>query len=77
MAFVKGKSGNPLGRPKGVQDKRTILRSYLEPHAEALINKAVSMALDGDTTALKLCLERLIPSMKSVEVDHVSSIILI
>lgn len=63
--FKKGHSGNPKGRPKGVPDKRTALRSLLEPHAEALVRKAVQLALKGDTTALRLCLDRLIPAIKT------------
>jgi len=59
--FEKGTSGNPTGRPKGRPDKRTKLRELLEPHAEALIQQAVTMALDGDNGALKLCLDRLLP----------------
>lgn len=70
MAFQEGQSGNPAGRPKGSKDKRTELRELLEPHAPALIEKAVSMALEGDTTAMKMCLDRILPAMKSVEVKN-------
>ncbi len=63
--FKKGRSGNPKGRPKGIPDKRTALRAMLEPHGSALVSKAVQLALDGDTTALRLCLERIIPPVKS------------
>ncbi|CAJ0691643.1 hypothetical protein KXR69_16090 [Ralstonia holmesii] len=52
MAFQKGQSGNPAGKPKGAKDKRTALRELLQPHAEQLVQKAVKLALDGDTTAL-------------------------
>ena len=62
--FKKGESGNPAGRPKGIQDKRTALRSFLEPHAEELVQKAKDLALEGDTTALRLCLERLVAPIK-------------
>lgn len=65
MPFQKGKSGNPAGRPKGIQDKRVALRALLEPHAEALIEKAVAMALEGDSTALRLCIERLVPAYRA------------
>ena len=68
MSFQKGQSGNPSGRPKGTKDKRTELRELLQPHAPALIEKAVEMALEGDTTALKMCLDRIIPAMRSVEI---------
>ena len=63
--FRKGESGNKDGRPKGAKDKRTRLRELLEPHAQELIEKAVTLALNGDTTALRLCLERCIPPIRS------------
>ena len=59
--FKPGISGNPKGRPKGARDKRTELRSLLEPHAKDLVEKVVELAKGGDTTAIRLCLERLIP----------------
>lgn len=64
MTFKQGQSGNPNGRPKGVIDKRIRLRELLEPHAAALIARAVELALAGDVSALRLCLERLIPKMR-------------
>lgn len=67
MSFKKGQSGNPKGRPAGTKDKRRELRALLEPHAPALIEKAVQMALKGDTTALRLCLDRLLPPMRAIE----------
>ena len=65
MSFKKGESGNPQGRPKGILDKRVELRALLDPHKKELVAKAVERALDGDTQALRLCLERLIPPIKS------------
>lgn len=41
------------------------MRAHLEPHAEELIAKVVEMAKGGDTTALRLCLERLVPPVKA------------
>ena len=63
--FAKGKSGNPSGRPKGIRDKRTALRDLLTPHAPDLVAKAVELAMQGDTTALRLCIDRLIPPLKA------------
>ena len=64
--FKKGTSGNPAGRPKGIPDKRTEIRDLLKPHAPALVEKAVQLALQGEQTALKLCLDKVIPSLKPV-----------
>ena len=64
--FEKGKSGNPAGRPKGIQDKRVEMRALLEPYASSLIEKAVQLALEGDTTALKLCVDKIVPSIKPI-----------
>lgn len=64
MAFQVGQSGNPNGRPKGISDKRTELRALLEPHAKDIFEKLVELAKAGDTTALKLCVERLLPKVK-------------
>ena len=65
MKFQAGQSGNPLGKPVGSKDKRTALRELLNPHAPALVEKAVQKALEGDTSALKLCLDRCIAPLRS------------
>jgi hypothetical protein len=61
--FVKGQSGNPAGRPRRPRsDSANAVQSALEREAEALGRKAVELALGGDTAALRLCLDRLMPS---------------
>jgi hypothetical protein len=63
--FTKGVSGNPSGKPRGCRHKATrAAQALLEGEVEALTRKAVEKALEGDTGALKLCLERLVPPMK-------------
>ena len=63
--FEKGVSGNPAGRPAGSRNGATLAcEALLEGQAEALTQKAVDMALAGDTVALKLCLERIYPARK-------------
>lgn len=62
--FAKGMSGNPAGKPRGARDKRTELRALLLPNAARLVNKAVKLALAGDTTALRICMDRLIAPIK-------------
>jgi len=69
--FQTGTSGNPGGRPKGVKDKRVAMREMLQPHAQNLIDTAVRLALGGDTAALKICIDRIMPTMKE-EPIHVT-----
>lgn len=64
MTFELGKSGNPKGRPKGAISRRVQLANLLEPHAEKLIDKMIELALKGDSVALRLCIERLVPKIK-------------
>src|SRR5262245_21649293 len=60
--FKSGKSGNPLGRPKGSRNKTTMaVEALLEGDAEGIARKGVEKALEGDMAALRLCLERLLP----------------
>jgi len=60
--FRKGRSGNPKGRPPGARNKATeIAEILLDGEAEALTRRAVELALAGEATALRLCLERIIP----------------
>ena len=68
--FVKGQSGNPNGRPEGSRNKATILAQALfDGQAEELIQKCIQMALDGDSTAMRLCIERLVPPRKDRPVN--------
>jgi hypothetical protein len=60
--------GNP-GRPPGARHKATrAALALLDGEAEALTRQAVTMALGGDATALRLCLERIAPPRKDVAV---------
>jgi hypothetical protein len=53
--------GNP-GRPKGSRNKTTLaLEALLDGEAEAITRKAVEMALDGDVTAMRLVMDRIMP----------------
>ena len=57
-------SGNN-GRPKGSRNKATIaIESLLQGQAEALTQTAVTKALEGDSLALQLCMERIAPAPK-------------
>jgi hypothetical protein len=64
--FPKGQSGNPAGRPPGARNHATLAAEVLlEGEAEALTRRAIERALEGDVTALRLCLERVVPRRKS------------
>lgn len=63
--FKKGVSGNPKGRPKGSKNAITLLRQSLElelreraaPDVSAVLDKAIELALDGNTAMIKLLLD--------------------
>jgi hypothetical protein len=60
--FEKGRSGNPAGRRRGSRNKATLAAAaLLAGESEALTRKAVEMALAGDPSAMRLCMERVLP----------------
>lgn len=62
-------AGNP-GKAKGTRHKATqAVLALLDGEAEALTRKAVETALEGDTTALRLCLERIAPPRKDAPIS--------
>ena len=64
-AFPKGKSGNPKGRPKGARNKATLAaEALMDGDAESITKKAIELAKAGDMTAIRLCLERILPPRK-------------
>jgi Family of unknown function (DUF5681) len=63
--WKKGQSGNPAGMPKGTRHKAIMAaEALLDGESDALTRKAVEMALAGDTVAMRLCLERIVPPRK-------------
>ena len=64
--FQKGRSGNSAGRQPGCRNRATLAaEALLEGEAQALTRKAIELSLEGDTTALRLCLERIVPQRRS------------
>jgi hypothetical protein len=64
---TRGKPFEPgnSGRPKGARNKATLaLEVLLDGEAEALTRKAIDMALEGDTTAMRLVMDRIMPPRK-------------
>ena len=60
--FQKGRSGNPLGRPPGARNAATVLAErILDGEAETIIRMVIEWAKKGNMTALRLCLDRILP----------------
>lgn len=59
--------GNKLGpgRPRGSRNKTTVFLEALEKNGVALIQQCQALAFKGDVTALRLCIERLVPVAKA------------
>jgi uncharacterized protein DUF5681 len=63
--FLKGASGNPVGRPPGIMNQATRDAAVLlSGEAGALTRKAIELALAGDIAALRLCIDRIIAPQK-------------
>jgi hypothetical protein len=57
---------NPKGYRRGSKHTATLFaENLLSGEAQGLIRKAVELALSGDVGALKLCLDRILPPLKS------------
>lgn len=72
--FAAGSSGNPAGRPRGSRNRTTQLcADLLSAEAPAIFERLVKMARKGDSVALKLCVDRLLPVRaardRTVELD--------
>ena len=66
--FKGMKSLNPNGRPKGSVNKFTALsRELMSNRGPEIVQKVIDLALEGDRTCLKMCMDRIIPTTKAVE----------
>ena len=62
---------NPEGRKKGSLNKYTKLsRELMSNKGPEIIQKVIDMALEGDRHCLKMCMDRIIPTSKAVEITH-------
>jgi len=69
--FKKGVGGNPAGRPKGSVNKYTQLaRELLSSRGEEIVEVVIQKALKGDVHCLKMCMDRIVPAQKAVEIKH-------
>jgi hypothetical protein len=65
--FKKGESGNPVGKPKGTLHKATrAALDLLGGDLEAITQECIKQAKEGNLMAVKLVLDKLIPSAKEL-----------
>ena len=70
--YSKGSSGNPKGRPKGSRNQATVLiEQLLDGEAEEIAGACIRLAKEGDRTALRLVMERLLPQRRGrpIQID--------
>ena len=61
MQFQPGQSGNPAGRPLGSRNKKTLaVEAAFDERAEEILNDVIGRAKDGEKTAMRLCMERIL-----------------
>jgi hypothetical protein len=63
MAFKKGQSGNPGGKPKGETAKGRF-RAQVEAALPSIVAKLIESAQEGDVSAANIILSKVIPSLK-------------
>jgi hypothetical protein len=65
MPFAKGQSGNPAGRPVGSRNKFTReMHDAFEHGGPLLIQRLFDLAGDGNTGAMRQCLDRLMGKLR-------------
>jgi hypothetical protein len=63
--FEPGRSGNPRGKPKGTRNQVLLALDQIGAEsAEAILQKAVEQAKNGNPRAMKLILSRVWPAQK-------------
>ena len=70
--FVKGHSGNPAGRTRGIRNKITLerllledsLRQVLATKSPLLLEKAIDMALEGNDRVMRALLDKVLATPK-------------
>ena len=70
--FQPGQSGNLAGRPKGARNRSSLAAEKLmEGEVERITRACINLALEGDSTALRLCLSRILPVKRerSINID--------
>lgn len=66
MAFKKGESGNPTGRPKGSKNLKRLVDESTEKEAKRQLQDAVK---NGEQWAVMAVLDRIQPKLKAITPD--------
>ena len=78
---VKGKRGHNLkGRPKGAVNKTTLFKQVMQEGFEKelqrdfkkVLRTVIDKAIDGDMTAAKMLLDRVVPTSKAIDLDDLA-----
>ena len=64
MQFAKGVSGDSIGRPKGIRDKRHRFNESIESMIPDVLVSVFQKGVDGDMTAIKMLLDRSLPTKR-------------
>lgn len=68
--FIKGRSGNPQGRPRGIRNKAAqLIETLLAGDSEAIAVSVIDAARNGDMTAARLVLDRILPARKDSPIN--------
>lgn len=57
-------TGNPKGRPHDTGSRQNF-RKLLDEHGEDIIMSIITKAKEGDSSAMGLCMKRLLPELKA------------
>ncbi len=69
--FVKGQSGNPCGRPAGSFNRVTkIAQSLIDSDVEEIFKTLINNAKQGDPSALRLAVERILPRCQDRPIEY-------
>jgi len=68
--FYKGMPAfNPKGRPRGSVNKYTALsRKIMTDKGPEIVEKVIELAMAGDKTCLKMCMDRVLPATKAIDI---------
>lgn len=67
--FEKGMSGNPNGRPRAQTSAQQLRALISERDVKDILKSMIEQAKQGDIQAAKLILDKVLPSLKTVEIE--------